>query len=286
MERILRDTQAEVRVTVTNKLGEAANATGAVKVTITRDSDGSVIVNDQNASSVSGVAGGYAYTLAPANIPEADLLTAVWKATIESQADQLFTTEIEVVGGQLCSLEAITAALGSGTSADNAKLREARAYAERVLEDACGVAFRPRYAREVRDGDGSTSLMLYRRRPLQLISVSVGGTALTSSELADVELSSSGLLYRAGAWASGFENLDFAYIHGYRSPPEPVSRAAVKLARSFIVKSPSNFDERATSVTTDEAHYSLVTPGVRGAHTSIPEVNRVIEEYGQPLGIA
>lgn len=277
MEQALRDTRAKIRVTLTGADGAAVAAdSGWPKVTITRDSDGTAIITDAATIAETGT-GAYSYTLTPAQIPDVEKLTATWSATIGTATGHSFVTEVEVVGGYLCTLEAIDTATAVATTTDT--LRDARRWAETVIEDACGVAFRPRYARETLDGPGGTDLLLSRRRPLALRSVTIGGTALTSTELAAIEMTRGGKLYRSAGWGTGREGIDVVYEHGYKTPPARISRACVRLARSYLSEAPSDYDERATRVDTDAASYSLITAGVRGAHTSIPEVNQAINEY-------
>lgn len=274
--RVLRDTQAQIRVTLTNTEGAAADATGTPTVTIVRDSTGATVVSGAGATDVTGT-GVYAYTLLPSQIPEVDILEATWSATVEGQSQQ-FVTQVEVVGGWLCSLEDIKGSLPvSMQTTTNRELSEAREWAEDLLEQACGVAFRPRYGKETVDGTASADLLLSTPAALKVLSASVGGEAIATGE---VSPQLTGSLYREAGWARGRENVTVAYVHGFSSPPAPVRRAAVKLARAYLIEDPSNLNERATSISTEEATYSLVTAGVRSARTSIPEVNQVIEEYG------
>lgn len=276
MDRILRDTQATVYVTLTGADGAAADATGTPTVAAVRDSDGTTAASG-NAVDATGT-GVYSFTFTPAQIPEVDLLTVTWTATIGGAASQLFRTQVEIVGGWLCSLEAIQASLPSSVTPTATQLQAARKWAEDWLEQACGVAFRPRYRRETLDGNG-TDLVVGQPSVTSVISASVGGTALTGSEISALSIDSLGILYSSAGWTEGRQNVAVAYIHGFSEPPSPVVRAAVKLARYYLLEDPTNYEERATSITTEDATYSFVTAGVRGARTSIPEVNQVIDEY-------
>jgi hypothetical protein len=189
----------------------------------------------------------------------------------------VFTTQHEIVGGSICSLAAIRKAMpADSTAVDEDDLYTARQYAEAFLEDACGVAFRPRYGHDVLDGGGGIDLMLTRPRPLVLRSVKVNGSA---ADLTSVKLYPSGKLYRPSGWWPGRMNVDVIYEHGYQVVPPAVAKAAAKLGRWALLEDPTNLDERATSITTGDASYALVTPGVQGAMTALPEVNTVIRQY-------
>ena len=82
---------------------------------------------------------------------------------------------------------------------------------------------------------------------------------------------------RYGRWLFGVE-------HGQDAPDLYVSRAVAVLARSILMQNAgvgaSGFDERATSVVYADAGLTYSTPvvtaGMRGAATNIPEVNAVI----------
>lgn len=281
MERILRDTKAEIHAIVTGADGAAVAADSAPAVAVVRDSDGTTIATG-TASAWGSVVGGYKFPLFPSNLPEVDLLRVTWTATIGGTASNIFTTEVEVVGGHLCSLEAIKALISPAPSTDAAIA--ARALAEEWLEDECGVAFRPRYLREGVQSSPAGQLLLKKPRPIRLRSVSVNGVTHDAGQLAALDVADTGLVSDA-TWAEDSE-LNVVYEYGYPSPPAPVARAAARLAAYFLRERPSNLDERATSVTTEEAHYALVTPGIRGAIFALPEVNAVVQEYGYVTGVA
>ena len=278
VDQILKGTAAEVRVTL-YVAGAPTDADALPKVTVVRDSDGSTLVSNQTATDVAGT-GVYSYTLTPANIADLDLLRITWTATLAGVAGQTFTTLVEVVGGYITTLSAIEAAVAQTETPSAADVVDARQWAERWLEDECQVAFRPRYRRERLDGSGRLTLKLHRARPLRLRSLTIDGTALAPADLALVTLKPGGVLYRD----NGFSNLrpgnvDVVYEYGWESAPEPVIRAATRLAAFYLTPNPFSYDERASSISTDEASYTLVTPGLRGAVHSLPEVNAVVDQY-------
>lgn len=277
MDRILRDTESEIRVTLFDSTGSAVDADSLPTVTITKDSDGTAVVTAAATTKVAATTGIYAFTFTPAQIPDVELLTAVWTATIGGTAGQIFTTEVEVVGGFLCTLEAINSDLPTGVTATTDELNDARQWAEDKIENekAAGVAFRPRYAKETRNGRNKTDLVLANPRPTALLVATLDDLDVS----ADVTLEPEGTAYYEPAWTKGRQNIVIAYEHGYASPPGPVTNAAVRLARYHLVGDPTNYDERATHMDTGEASYDLVVAGVRGAMTPLPEVNQVIMDY-------
>jgi hypothetical protein len=74
------------------------------------------------------------------------------------------------------------------------------------------------------------------------------------------------------------------YEHGHPVTPERVKRAAIRLAKRWLVEGP--VDDRATTFSNDDGTYSLVTPGRRGEFFDLPEVNAVVQQYGLTVGVA
>lgn len=255
MQLVLRNADSKIRTTFTGPDGEVATPTSP-KVTIVRDSDGETIADAASATVESG--GVASYTISAEDIPEVDRLTVAWSAADASAPNDV----VEVVGGFLCSLEAID------PDADPSDSRRLREQAELWLEDACGVAFRPRYERETIDARGSTSLLLSRPLVSAVLSASDDGTAIDVDDLTVGEVVSQ---------PSCFTGLvDIAYAHGYAAPPEPIKRAVIKLAQFAS----SGDSDRVTRFAEDDQQFWLTVGGVGGAATSIPEVNAAIEAYG------
>lgn len=277
---ILRKAPAKIGVTVTDadgvEIDPEESAEPAVTVTVVQDSDGETIVEEQAATYVSG--GLYTYELSPADLPGVELLRASWEVADDGGT---FETVVEVVGGWLCTLEEIQAAFaGAATAKTMAQLTTGRMIAEALLEDECGVAFRPRYARETLEG-GVSEVLLGNPRPLRLISVTDADDV--ALDLDEITLARVGTMKRDTPFPAG--DLEVVYEHGWERPPAGAARAAAQLARFAIAERPSNLDDRATSYTTDLATYTLITPGLRGAVTSLPEVNAFISRYGYVQGV-
>jgi hypothetical protein len=234
-------------------------------VTIVRDSDGLEVATGAGADMEAD--GILAFEL-PAQVL-LDRLTATW----EVGEMTVITTE-EIVGARLCTLEAVAAGVISSDGPDPDLVRAARDIAERFLEEECRVALRPRYGRAVLDGSGQPKLLLPAPMVFAVRAVRIDG-ALVEDECRLYP--EAGVIWRRGGWPEGVLNVDIVYEHGYSVPPAAAGRCAQLLARHLVTKRPTNLDDRSTQISTDEATYSLVVPGLRGAATSLPEVNAFIE---------
>lgn len=158
----------------------------------------------------------------------------------------------------------------------DAAIDAARVMAESALEDACSVAFVPREFTVQVDGRGRCDLLLPIVRPLTISAATIDGTAVV---VGDVELYDDGRVYLERGWGAGRRNITLTGTHGYPSPPPRVARAAMLLAKRFLVDSPVS--DRATSMTTEDGTTQfLVTAGVRQAVFDVPECNAVVELYG------
>jgi hypothetical protein len=113
-----------------------------------------------------------------------------------------------------------------------AKEAEIRAFLTRV----CGVDFIPTtHTDEYHSGDWSHVLMLDWPLVTSVAAVSyredATWTAFTADELADLQVSDTGLLYREDAvWPSGVRNLRVTYAAGHASVPAEIKAAALRVA--------------------------------------------------------
>lgn len=279
MQRILKDTPCTLSTTFTTDGTATDPAPDTATVTITRD-DGTAIVTAAAATGT-GV-GSFSYSLSAAQNNLLDTLTVKWTSSLGTIA-----STVEVVGGFLFSIAQARSLdpLNNATRYPTQAIIDARTLAETALEEACGVAFVPRYRREPLSGTGGTELILSQPRITAIRSMSLAGTALTAGELAAVVPSGPGVIYTLNGWTRGFGNYSIAYEHGYVSPPPRVTNAALLLARRYLVDSPVS--DRATSMTTDDGTTQfLVTAGVRQAVFDIPEANAVVAQYGQQACVA
>lgn len=256
MQRIQRGRSETITHTFYSD-GVATNPSpDSATVTITRD-DGTVLVNAAAATDTG--AGTVSYPLTPTQTALLDILTVEWTATFGGQS-QVFTDYVEVVGGFLFTIaEARSRSpLGNTATYSTADIISRRIIVEQEIEDACGVAFVPRYGREQLAGTGTFNLILSRPRITAIRSITNAGIALSSAELATIVSSSAGVLYYPAGWTPGvgstYANYDVIYEHGYVYPPEPVRDIALFLLRDKFVNDPasSGVDPRTTSIVTPD----------------------------------
>lgn len=300
MERVGRGVGGTITATFTLDGAGSPPSPNTATVTLTRDSDGTTVVS--GAAATPGANGTFTYFVTPAQAGALDLLTASWTATVNGNVTTI-TTQVEVVGGFLFSIADARAlpALANGTTYPDANIRAARTLAEQALEDACGVSFVPRYRREITSGNYQDTIMLQRPRPTLLRSITVTGVVLTAADLAQVVMLPTGALYRPALWGGmsyyggaaiwgsqnvpggGTGNVVVVYEHGYPTPPMRVARAALLLARRWLVDSP--VDERTTQVTTEGGTISFMAAGGVGSF-DLPEVVACVQQYGHIQGVA
>jgi len=266
--------------------------------TVEVDSSSGVVLTPAGTPATPGAGGQFSLVLSPAQTVLLDTLTVKWTSALGT-----ITTQVEVAGGFAFSLADARGlpALTNPATYPNASIFAARILAEQALEDACGVAFVPRYqAAEMIDGNYQSTILLRKPRPTLLRSVTVGGVMLSPSDLAQVILKPTGELYRPSLWPGtsyyggstiwgsqstpgGSGNILVSYEHGYPAPPARVSRACLLLAKRWLVDSP--VDERTTQVTTEGGTISFMAAGATGLF-DLPEVLAVVEQYGHVTGVA
>ncbi len=262
--------------------GVASEPTGTPTVTITRDDGTSVstgAVTDEP-----GV-GAWSVTVAASSNPTLDVLAVDWAAVVAGESQE-YLDIVEVVGGFLFTIAQARALapLSDTVKYPTQAIVDARTMVETALEDACGVAFVPRYRRESVSGWGGREVLLTSPRVTALRSVNLDGSAV--SNLADIVPSGPGVLYNPAGWTRGFHNYEVAYEHGYANGPEAVeaSQVALTWAKVHLVKGP--IDDRATGFSTEDGTFSLSTPGQRGAVTGIPVVDSFIQRHDLTTGVA
>lgn len=280
--RVLVDTPATLTAAFSDG-GEALVDPGTVTVTITR-SDGSVLV----AAAATLGSGAAARTYALAAQTRLDHLTAVWSG---SSGARKVTTRHEIVGGFLADLAEVRAldAVSNTTSYPTSKLEAARWQAEARFEEATGVAWVPRHARETLVGGNQARLLLGYRPPRALIATSIDGVAV--SDLTTLALLPWGAVERdAGVWfpkpATDPRNVVVEYTYGYDAPPNDLKQAFLTYVRYLLLDTRSRIPDRASVMTTDMGTFQLTTAGYRRT-TGLPEVDAVLNDYDQTIpGVA
>jgi hypothetical protein len=259
--------------------GVAQAPTGLPTVAIVRVSDGTTVTT--TAVSGSGV-GPYQVTVIPSNNLLLDTLTVTWTAVFSGQPNTYVDT-VEVAGDALFSISDVRAL--NPQLADPAKypadrIGDMRTTVEDAIERELGFATVPRFALEKVTGVYGQPL---RVRPYvrTIRSVSVNATALTSPQIA--ALSFAGRYIGGYQWGgppdwpstTGLSNITIGYEHGLDGPSQRLRRAALLLAKIWLVSGPVD-DRTSTFSSAEGGTYSLVTPGVRGSVFGVPEVDAAV----------
>jgi hypothetical protein len=248
-----------------------------VTVTVTRDI-GTAIVTAQAATDATG--GTFTYQLPVASTLQLDRLSVAWTA----DTGETYYDAAEIAGGEYFTVSDARALralrLTESPLYSDLDIAAARVAAETALEDACAVAFVPRYF--------SQTSYSARRQPLLAIP-RVARLRSIRSATADgvpVDVSSAvllgdGTVYLATNWPAG--SLVVRGEHGYDSAPPRVARAALKLAKSYLVD--SAISDRTMRHTNQHGETEIfVTEGRGGAEFSLPECNAVVDRYGVRSG--
>lgn len=287
--QILRGTSATLSATW--EVDGAVVDPGEVTVTITR-ADGTAIVTDAATEGTGAAA--RTYQLTASDTALLDRLTATWG----SPALGTMTTEVEVVGDLLFTVAQARAfgdkALAKTGAYPAADIEAARARITDTLQSICGVAFVPRYTREVLNGPGLDTLFLSTTRLLAVRSVETrSGSTWTPWDAGTVaalpfeawgQIVSEGSLFDAGR-----RNIRVGYEHGYERCPEEIRRAALILARNQLVE--SNFSDRATGYSSAEGTFSIGQAGTQQnqfsafRYTGYPEVDAILNRYVEKVPV-
>lgn len=275
-QQALQGAAAVIAFTFRDAAGEPATVSDA-SVRVLRD-DGTEIVPPT--APTAGTDGAYSFALPPSATALLDLLTAEWTATIDAAA-QTFTTQIEVVGGVYFTVAEARRRrpLEDTTKYPAADIEEARALAERDIEDAAKDAFVRRYRRERISTYGSTKLVLSWPNLQRVRYLAVDGVALTDDELAALEWRAVGVVLCPQAAAK--RTVDIAYEHGQAAPPGRIKNAALLLTKSYLLD--TLVDDRAIRTVDDNGRETVYSaPGVRGIVFGIPEVQGAVDQYERP----
>lgn len=283
MQRILQGSSTTIQNTF--YVAELpTDSSTAVTIEVLRDNGDVLIAAGTAAAAGAALDGTYSYTLTPSHTSRVDILTAYWTGTIGGTLVTL-KTFVEVVGGHyftIAQARASDADLVDTSKYTTAQIVEARDEVEDECESITGVAWVRRYAKVRLSGAGTSALILPDMETRQVFSVTVDGTAFTSTELADIIVPTSGLIHRdtLGVFTLGASNVVVAYEHGHDEPPSDLRRAALIRLKHRLFASKSGIPDRATSFSSSEGGtFALATAGKGTSYTGIPEVDAVYGRY-------
>jgi len=258
----------------------------ALKVA-TRDEDGNAITVTTPTLSIADGAGTEVYSSQPAaangqlsasvpaaSLPALDTYRATWAGDQGS-----WVTYVEICGAYLFETADLKAFDSSLAAKSEDELRAARTAAEIRFERACRLALVPRGRRISTTGEGSARLRLPTKAPRSFLSGSIAGTALTAEELAELTAQGWGAVDRPSGklWPLGSE-IVLHLEHGLDYPPEDAARAAMILAREYLVR--SALSSRAVAEQTDVGFLRLSIAG-RDGPTGLPDVDAVARDLAR-----
>lgn len=155
----------------------------------------------------------------------------------------------------------------------------ARGQVESRIDRWTGRVFTPRTETFVVDVVAGVAILpVVNVRSVSAVSVVVAGAADAVLDESLVSVGAGGVI--RGGWGAG--RLRVTVEYGMDAPPADLKAAAMRLCREVLARSKGGgLPENAISYTSTEAGWSavLVTPGVRGAHTAIPEVNEIVNGW-------
>lgn len=249
-------------------------------------------------------AGTYTFPLGTTATAAIDRLTVTWTSGTEVQQ-----TFVEVVGGFYFDLAELRASqdLSSAVTYPTERLRGARQWIETIIDSAVSTSFVRRYNRELLNFASDSALryvgarrgsfsptsttVVLRDRPFiqTLLSISIGGVALTAPQLALVTVDEGNRLVTTDglAWPGGFGLVDVRYEAGFTDTcPSDLHDVALQAARWRLMSTDgaSGIPSRATSLTNEFGNVQLSTAGNRRP-TGIPDVDAVIMSYADQVKV-
>lgn len=245
---------------------------------VTRLSDGTTFV-PQVTDAGTGI---FQLTLTPAQTATLDTLFITWTAQFSGEV-QTYPDTVEVAADTYFTLAEArrVPALSDTNRYSDTQIVEVRTVVEDTIDGHIGFSFTGRYAKETITAESGLLLRLGKPYINAIRSVSVSGTALTSGQLGTVTFDDAGTVMYPSRWPVGLGAVTVGYEHGRSYVPAPVKRAALLLAKAWLLPSP--IDDRATAFTSEEGvTYSIATPGRGGSITGIPDVDQVIGLYQLP----
>lgn len=266
---------------------------GVTTVGVVNDAGATVIASGTATTGTGAAARSVAFT--STHTANLDRLTATWTSANYGAS----TAIVEVVGAWLFTI--VEAQTFDNSAVSNARpaitaamIEEARVRILDEFEEKTGVAWVPRYRRDIHNGDGHPWLYLPTGRVRAIRSAeyrtfgAATWTALSVDELADLYYETWGRLHREslGTFTSGSRNWRIAYEHGADGPTGDIKRAALMAARYELV--PSSLTDRAISISNDMGTTNLFTPGIssRGqAVHELPYVDRVLRAHDERVPV-
>lgn len=217
--------------------GEGAAADGTVTVGITRADGteliaaGAATIEDTDPDNV----GRYTYTLDATDSTTLDVLTVTWAVGGTATG----STIVEIVGGFLFTVKEARESydgLENTTDVPTSDIVKYRQITDAELTWICDRAFTPRFRRLTLDGTGTGTLTLPDNDLRTVTAVSVGGTAYTDDEIADLKVYEHRRVDQVwnNIWDFDQENVVIAYTFGLDRPMPDLKEAALTRFREML----------------------------------------------------
>jgi hypothetical protein len=115
-----------------------------------------------------------------------------------------------------------------------------------------------------------------------IYAITVGSTAWTAPQIATLTIDD-GVVWLAtdspiATWTEGHRNVTIHYTHGEPLAPGAITRAALMLAREYLLK--TDIPGRATATSIGDQMFRLTIAGRDGV-TGLPEVDAAIQQFGR-----
>jgi hypothetical protein len=251
----------------------------SASATAVSDDPNAFDVDFSGAADVDPLTGLATYLVAPNLVTQPNRWTVSWIANTGEQ----YTDTLDVAGGEFFSIAQARSLkpLNNEIAYSDEQIAAARVAAETAIEDACGVAFVPRYFSATtysacRQMNRKPFLKPYLRA---IRSASVNGVR---QDISSVVVADDSAFWSYGSWPTG--QLVIRGEWGYDAPPPRVARAALLLAKHYLVE--SGISSRTMRHTNAAGESDIfVTEGRGGAVFPLPEANAVVEEYGIRTGL-
>lgn len=257
--------------------GDDGDAVPAGAVTVEVFSSAGESLSTLTASRV-GMTDTYSATIGVDALLSVDLLTLVWNALIDGDVWEDITT-LDVCGSRLFTIGDMRRMpdMADPTKYPNAAIETERIAAEDYLEAQCCRAFAVRvHEAKIDQAEWylTSGLTLPTPDALTLLALAIDGDEATPETLEAYSVGSGNVVYAPDEFVN--VNVDVMYVHGAITPD--AGRVAAILARHRLTHGP--LDDRAVSLAVDGGGtIALLTPGVRGSLTGIPEVDVFISRY-------
>lgn len=266
-----------------NDDGVVVHVTTPVSLTIMNGADATIYTGTPTLH-----AGHLNITIPVATLPNLDTYIFIWTGTIDGTT-VTWTEDIELVGGYLFEISDLRAQDRAFENLDKYPtdaLKLVRNWVEDVIEGprAADIAFVPRGRRVTVQGpsdltqNAAYGLEVPDYELRTVYSGSVNGTALTNTQLANFVCDDNYIWRTDTTWAAGHRNIKLHYAHGYDRAPGAITRAALMLAREYLVK--SDLPGRATATSIGDQMFRLTIAGRDGV-TGLPDVDAAIEQFGR-----